>query len=76
VVSVNAPSETRMSNASTTMFSPLPYKASTFVVAGNECCPAGYPWYRNSTGRCYSTESDCRNTNGGGWSCKTVPQCP
>jgi hypothetical protein len=54
----------------------LRYKASTYVVAENECCPAGYPWYRNSTGRCYSTESECRNTNGGGWSCKMVPQCP
>ena len=40
-----------------------------------ECCPAGYPWMRNSTNTCYSTEADCRDTNGGGWSCHQVNQC-
>lgn len=39
------------------------------------CCPAGYPWYRNSTGRCYSSYSDCHDTNGGGWACYQVPTC-
>jgi hypothetical protein len=40
-----------------------------------ECCPAGYPWMRNSTNTCYSSEADCRDTNGGGWSCHQVNQC-
>ncbi|MEK6583130.1 MAG: hypothetical protein AABY50_00775 [Nitrospirota bacterium] len=74
---VKAVSENNMSTASTNMVSPLLDKAHTYIVAENDpCCPAGYPWYRNSTGRCYSTESDCRDTNGGGWSCKQVNQCP
>jgi hypothetical protein len=38
-------------------------------------CPAGYPWMRNSTNTCYSSEADCRDTNGGGWSCHQVNQC-
>jgi hypothetical protein len=51
-------------------------KADTYMVAANDpCCPAGYPWYRNSTGRCYSSYSDCHDTNGGGWSCQQVNQC-
>jgi len=41
----------------------------------NECCPAGYPWLRNSTNTCYSSEADCRDTNGGGWSCRQVNSC-
>jgi hypothetical protein len=40
-----------------------------------ECCPAGYPWMRNSTNTCYSSEADCRDTNGGGWSCHQVNAC-
>jgi hypothetical protein len=40
-----------------------------------ECCPAGYPWLRNSTNTCYSSEADCRDTNGGGWSCRQVNSC-
>ena len=39
------------------------------------CCPAGYPWYRQSTNTCWSTEDDCHNTNGGGWYCHQVQQC-
>ena len=39
------------------------------------CCPAGYPWLRNSTNTCYSSEADCRDTNGGGWSCRQVNAC-
>jgi hypothetical protein len=41
----------------------------------SECCPAGYPWLRNSTNTCYSSEADCRDTNGGGWSCRQVNSC-
>jgi hypothetical protein len=73
---VNAPSEDGMSTAKISRVSSLSDKAYTFIVAGNECCPAGYPWYRNSTGRCFSTYDDCHNTNGGGWSCRQVAQCP
>jgi len=40
-----------------------------------ECCPAGYPWLRNSTNTCYSSEADCRDTNGGGWACRQVNSC-
>lgn len=40
-----------------------------------QCCPAGYPWLRNSTNTCYSSEADCRDTNGGGWSCRQVNAC-
>jgi hypothetical protein len=73
---VNAASENSMSNASSTIVSPFLYKADTYMVAaGTPCCPAGYPWYRNSTGMCYSSYSDCHDTNGGGWSCYQVDQC-
>lgn len=74
--SVNAPSENGMNNASLNIASPLSDKADTYIVAASDpCCPAGYPWYRNSTGRCYSSYSDCHDTNGGGWSCQQVNQC-
>jgi hypothetical protein len=74
--SVNAPSENNMSNASSNIVSPLLDKTDTYMVAANDpCCPAGYPWYRNSTGRCYNSYSDCHDTNGGGWSCRQVNQC-
>ena len=39
------------------------------------CCPGGYPWYRQSTNTCYSSYSDCHDTNGGGWSCREVNAC-
>ncbi len=39
------------------------------------CCPGGYPWYRQSTNTCYSSYSDCHDSNGGGWSCRQVNAC-
>jgi hypothetical protein len=40
-----------------------------------QSCPAGYPSLRNSTNTCYSSEADCRDTNGGGWACHQVNSC-
>jgi hypothetical protein len=74
--SVNTPSENGRNSAGSTIVSPSSDKADTYMVAASDpCCPAGYPWYRNSTGRCYSSYSDCHDTNGGGWSCQQVNQC-
>ena len=74
--SVYAPAENGMNNALSNIVSPSLDKAGAYIVAASDpCCPAGYPWYRNSTGRCYSSYSDCHDTNGGGWSCQQVNQC-
>jgi len=43
--------------------------------ADEVCCPAGYPWYRQSANTCWSSYSDCHDTNGGGWYCREVNQC-
>ncbi len=43
--------------------------------AQEACCPAGYPWYRQSTNTCFSSYDDCHNSNGGGWSCRQVNAC-
>ena len=43
--------------------------------ADEVCCPAGYPWYRQSANTCWSSQSDCQNTNGGGWYCRQVNSC-
>ena len=72
---LKSPSDISMSTTSTNVVLSLLDTAPKLTVAANECCPAGHPWYRNSTGRCYSTQSDCRDTNGGGWSCRMVNQC-
>ena len=39
------------------------------------CCPAGSPWLRVTTNQCFSSYSDCHDTNGGGWSCQQVNAC-
>ncbi|MGE3249289.1 MAG: hypothetical protein AB7J28_12485 [Hyphomonadaceae bacterium] len=48
---------------------------ATQQTAQEICCPAGYPWLRQSTNTCYATHAECRDTNGGGWSCRQVNAC-
>jgi hypothetical protein len=54
---------------------PMSSSSDLLQTVQQECCPAGYPWLRNSTNTCYSSEADCRDTNGGGWSCRQVNSC-